>query len=84
MSGDVFHVKATAGAVLSQPLNQLDGHADSPPLNQLDGHAGVAYNRLGSCRGVVPVLSAHVLKATASAASFDNLSALKMEEGLPR
>mgnify|MGYP005605928047 FL=1 len=50
MSGDVFHVKATAGAVLSQPLNQLDGHADAPPLNQLEGHAGVAHDRLDICR----------------------------------
>ena len=50
MSGDVFHVKATAGAVLSQPLNQLDGHAGAPPLNQLEGHAGVAHDRLGTCR----------------------------------
>ena len=55
MSGDVFHVKATDGAVLSQPLNQLDGHAGAPPLNQLDGHAGVAYNRLGVCRGFTTV-----------------------------
>ena len=50
MSGDVFHVKATAGAVLSQPLNQLDGHAGSPPLNQLEGHAGMAHDRMGTCR----------------------------------